>query len=1314
MSDKYKNDGFFNQVSNFFKRVNNQDLIKVGGKGGINVFNAPQTKQDLKTKMEFQVLRQFLQQKNWNLRHIELYDEYRRMDSTYPIIHAALSLYAQEVCLTGDTKVSTMAGDFTIKELYDLKKKYFLVRSYNPSYKKIKTYCECSGVKNNGIKKVYEVVLNQNVDSETLSWDNKYKKISFKCTDNHKIYVGFDYKNQTSIYKELKDLKVGDELSSFYDFIDPSCNCKEQTPNSSTILEINYVGEEEVYDLLNVAPYHHFAIKLTDSVHAIVHNCSKDAEGNIFKLSGENSKVLKELENCYYDNLKLDSRAYLLVRSMMKFGNSFSYLQSRRGEGVTDLIQLPPESIRINLLDNDDRLDLFRYNWYGYGGNIEFEPWEVVHWKIIQDIETEPYGQSILRSVVETWRRIILMREALIIYRITRAPQRFLYKIDTTGLDPDAALRHAQNVKEQLTRKPMTDPKTGEMDYRYMPMPIHKDSPIPLLDGRTISIEELAKEYELGFTNYVYSIKDETHEPVAGKVVWCGKNYIATKLVKVWLDNDSYVLSAPEHPFMRRDGSKVNAENLKEGDSLMPGYLSEDTIGGKSTYTTMYSPATEKFEFVHRLVNKEQPKTKVEDNVTHHKDFNRYNNRPDNLQWMNFWEHRKLHSDLMGKPGDPLYEKRIASIKLALQKRWTLEERNKQSINTTECNFSKDGQVGFAITDYNHSELHGKHNVRRKRSSTNMWKDEEKRKQIVENKTTKINNQIIDKIKELIINRKIKSQSQALDFINNNCLDQIKKDNPFFKLSKVGKWALSQRIKDLGFENFSDFQTSLTGITENSRAESVSRRPIDEPVYMNHKVKRIEFLDVDGEDVYCMTVMGPNGEHDRHNFVVGGHKENNEVISANILIFNSVTDDIYQPTFEGDVGDVRVLEGASNIDAVEDYKIIKDDLFAGLLIPKAYLTFEEDLCVRANTIVKTTEGKLEMQQIASLFEKNDKLKIYTVSCDEKGFITQGKILWCKPTKEVTSLHRIHLSNNRFEDVTENHPFLTEDLIYIRADELVEGVKIRNIYNKDITVTKVEIIELEQKENVYDLEVEKHHNFALDSGIFVHNSNKAALAQEDMRFSNAVRQYQSYFVEGLLHIGLVHLYLNGHDKEDLESFSIEMNNSSTLVEKNRNELLQQRIDLAKSALDTSNGQLALMSYTDVLRNILHFTEEEISRTFKNQFIEKKIAWRLQQISEQGFYEEPDSEKRKAKMKDIQDTDDVFKELQFESKNIDKDHLIEMIKDKVDQEIKVLSKNVKVKPSKKQINKVIVLNESNIKGNIKKTFIDLGLDLEKDFS
>jgi len=1280
MSNKYKDDGFMSQISNMFKRTGNQDLFRLGGKGGINILNSPQTKEEMKTKQEFQVLRQFLQQKNWNMRHVELYDEYRRMDSTYPIIAAALSLYSQEVCITGDTVISTMQGDFTIKELYDKKNNFFNVRSFNPKYKKVRTFSLCNGIKHNGIKPVFEVTLTKEIDSETAEWDNKNSVLRFKCTDNHKIYVGYDQAQDKGLYKELKHLKVGDEIPAFYDFIDPSCNCKEQKYSKAKILRINYVGEEEVYDLINVEPYNHFAIKLSESVRIVVHNCNKDADGNIFKVVSDDKSIVQSLEEAYYDNLKLDSRSYLLVRSMMKFGNTFSYLQARRGEGVVDLIQLPPESIRINLLDSDsNRLDQFKYNWYGYGGNMEFEPWEVVHWKIIQDIETEPYGQSILRSVVETWRRIILMREALIIYRITRAPQRFLYKIDTTGLDADSALRHAQNIKQQLSRKPMTDPKTGEMDYRHYSMPIHKDSPIPLLDGRTITIEELAKEYELGLTNYVYSIKDETHEVVAGKVIWCGKNYTTRNLVKIILDNDTYVLSAPEHPFIKRDGTRISADKLIVGDSLMPCYLDQKKVSSKSnsTYTTIYNPATEKYEFVHRLVAKEVEGKTKEINTVHHKDFNRYNNRPDNLQWMNSLEHILYHSSL-----------------------------------NRERNLSKNGQVGFAISNYNNSELHKEHNKIRKISSSNVWKDNDKKEQIIRNMIIMFNDKIISTIKTLISLKEIKSQSQAVNYINENFIEELKKENPFLNYSKISKNVFKANINRLGYKNFDELQFEILGYNENSRGKSVSitkqrKRLEKESLFLNHKVKAIEYLEVDGEDVYCMSVVGLNGEHDRHNFAVLGLDINsNKVIeTSGIQVVNTVLDDIYMPTFAEDLSDVRVLEGASNLDAVEDYKIIKDDLFAGLLIPKAFLTFEEQLCVRGNTVVLTTEGKQEIQNLANNFERNPKLKIYTLSCDEKGYITQGKILWCKKTKEVDKLYRIHLSNGNYEDVTENHPFLNEKLKYIRADELIEGERLKNIYNKDIFVSKIEIISLTQKEWVYDLEVDKYHNFAVGSSIFVHNSNKAVLSQEDARFSNAVRQYQSYYIEGLLQVGLVHLYMNGFSQEEIQSFEIQMNNPSTVTEENKIELMQKRFDLAKSALDTSNGQLTIMSYVDVLKQILHFSDDEVSKTIKNQFIEKKLTWRLKQIEEQGFYEEPDPEKRKAKLRNIVDSDDVFKELQFESVQLE--NIYDTLKTKIDQEVAELNKPTKGKPSKKQVNKVIALNESRVRRNYKKVIDDLGI-------
>jgi hypothetical protein len=415
------------------------------------------------------------------------------------------------------------------------------------------------------------------------------------------------------------------------------------------------------------------------------------------------------------------------------------------------------------------------------------------------------------------------------------------------------------------------------------------------------------------------------------------------------------------------------------------------------------------------------------------------------------------------------------------------------------------------------------------------------------------------------------------------------------------------------------------------------------------------------------------------------------------------------PTTEGDTGGIELLEGASNLDAVEDYKIIKDDLFAGLLIPKSYLSFEEDLCLVQETMINTSEGKISIKDLAENFEKKINYKVYVLSSDNEGFITYGKVKWCKPTRQVNTIYRVHLTENKgYVDCTDNHPFLLEDLTYVRADELKIGHQLKNIYEKDIRVEKVEILHYDELQQMYDLEVEKHHNFSLDvGGIFVHNSNKAALSQEDLRFNNAVKQYQSYFVEGLLHVGLVHLYMNGHSKDELESFELTMNSSSTLAEKVKNELLQQRIDLAKSALDNSSG-MSVMSYTQVLKDILKFSDEQIAQTFKNQLIEKKLIWRLKQLEENGFYEEPDPDKKKAKMAALGlNTDDIFKNLKFESAE-QMPGVERILKEQIDTQIKHLTKQVSLKPSKEQVERVIDLQESKVKRNIKKTFIDLGMN------
>ena len=474
---------------------------------------------------------------------------------------------------------------------------------------------------------------------------------------------------------------------------------------------------------------------------------SKNSDGAIFTLKCDNKHVKDLLEECFFKNLSLNSKAFKTVRQMCQFGNAYAYLVTRPKDGVTDMIFLPPEAMIREHMYDPSNLENYRFTWYGAGGGALFEPWEIVHWKNGEDIEMEPYGSSILRPIVDTWRRVVLIREALVIYRITRAPSKLLFKIGTDGLTGTEAFAFAQEMKKEIQKKPLTNPQTGEIDFKYNPM----------------SIEE----------------------------------------------------------------------------------------------------------------------------------------------------------------------------------------------------------------------------------------------------------------------------------------------------------------------NF------------------------------------------------------------------------------------------FMPVYEGSPSDVQVLEGAGNLDAVEDYKIIKDDLFAGLKIPKSWLTFEEDL-----------------------------------------------------------------------------------------------------------------------------------------------SNKAALGEEDIRFAKTVQRLQSEFVEGLLHIGVVHLFLKGCSQEEMESFTIEMNNPSIASEKRKLELIQARLDIAKSAWDSNNNGLNLMSYTDVLKSILKLTDSEIEATIKAQFVEKKIVWRLEQLRTTGTYSEPDIEKQLAKMRGLTGDSDGKGPTGFDSLTFEGDQLQEIMSKKIDKEISEIISPVKGSASSKMVRQLTESSNELMK-NLKKAKKDFGI-------
>jgi len=181
------------------------------------------------------------------------------------------------------------------------------------------------------------------------------------------------------------------------------------------------------------------------------------------------------------------------------------------------------------------------------------------------------------------------------------------------------------------------------------------DTKVALTDGRNLSFLELMEEAKQGIQNYCYTIKEDGSIGVE-KILHPRKTKENTDLVKITLDNGEEITCTPDHKFMQRNGKYEQAQNLKSGTSLMPLYRKLSKIEGRITiegYEMVLNPKKQNWIFTHLLAD-EYNVTKGFDfidngDTRHHKDFNKLNNNPDNIQRVTKEEHLKIHQKHIAK-----------------------------------------------------------------------------------------------------------------------------------------------------------------------------------------------------------------------------------------------------------------------------------------------------------------------------------------------------------------------------------------------------------------------------------------------------------------------------------------------------------------------------------------------------------------------------------------------------------------------------------------------------------------------------------------
>jgi len=179
---------------------------------------------------------------------------------------------------------------------------------------------------------------------------------------------------------------------------------------------------------------------------------------------------------------------------------------------------------------------------------------------------------------------------------------------------------------------------------------------VALADGRNLNFVDLIKEEKKGKINYCYTILQNGKIGIE-EILNIRKTKKNTKVIKIILDNNEKIVCTPDHLFMLNDETYKQANSLTKSDSLMPLYKKLSSIKEKKItidgYEMVFDLQTKRWIFTHLLSDRYNFSNKVYKKKNgahrHHKDFNKLNNNPNNIERLSREKHLKLHQEILDK-----------------------------------------------------------------------------------------------------------------------------------------------------------------------------------------------------------------------------------------------------------------------------------------------------------------------------------------------------------------------------------------------------------------------------------------------------------------------------------------------------------------------------------------------------------------------------------------------------------------------------------------------------------------------------------------
>jgi hypothetical protein len=249
----------------------------------------------------------------------------------------------------------------------------------------------------------------------------------------------------------------------------------------------------------------------------------KNETHEVLQIRSSDENVQRILYNLFYDVLNIEFNLWMWIRNMCKYGDFYLHLEIAEKFGVYTVTPLSVyDMIREEGMDPQNpsyvcfKIDPMVIAAGGINsrvkdrdGKIKFENYEIAHFRLLTDANYLPYGRSYIEPARKTYKQYVLMKDAMLLHRITRAPEKRVFYVDIGNMPPNEVDGYMERLKQKMQKTPYIDKNTGEYNLKYNMMNVMEDFYIPQRGASSNTKIDTIKGLEYNAIDDVNFLRDE-------------------------------------------------------------------------------------------------------------------------------------------------------------------------------------------------------------------------------------------------------------------------------------------------------------------------------------------------------------------------------------------------------------------------------------------------------------------------------------------------------------------------------------------------------------------------------------------------------------------------------------------------------------------------------------------------------------------------------------------------------------------------------------------------------------------------------------